>query len=38
MFAFGAGSNSKEFVKGQDSRFAAAIAFLAPVENGNAGW
>ena len=38
VFAFGAGSDGKEFVKSQDSRFAAAIAFLTLVENGNAGW
>jgi hypothetical protein len=37
VFAFGAGSDGEEFVKGQDSRFAAAIAFLALVEDGNAG-
>jgi len=37
VFALGAGSDGEEFVKGQDSRFAAAIAFLALVEDGDAG-
>jgi hypothetical protein len=37
VFAFGAGSDGEESVKGQDSRFAAAIAFLALVEDGDAG-
>jgi hypothetical protein len=37
VLAFGAGSDSEEFVKGQDTRFATTIAFLALVEDGDAG-
>lgn len=37
VLADGAGSDCEEFVKRQDARFAAAVALLAFVEDGQAG-
>lgn len=37
VFADGAGCDGQELIEGQDARFAAAIALLAFVEDGNAG-
>lgn len=37
VFALCAWGDCKEFVKGQDTRFATAIAFLALVEDGDSG-
>lgn len=36
VFAFGTGRDSEELVKGQDARFAATIALLAFMEDGDA--